>query len=70
MTKVTFANTNKPNVEMSAVINLPEGFEEGAKYPTIVVSHPGGGVKEQTAGTYAAERAKQDFVTIAYDASY
>ena len=42
MTKITFANTNNPNVEMSAILNLPEGFDEGAKYPAIVVSHPGG----------------------------
>ncbi|MCB1377298.1 MAG: alpha/beta hydrolase [Alphaproteobacteria bacterium] len=70
MTKISFTNTNNPGVEMSAVINLPEGFEEGTRYPAIVVSHPGGGVKEQTAGTYAAELAKRGFVTIAYDASY
>ncbi|MCE4060358.1 alpha/beta hydrolase [Pandoraea sputorum] len=55
---------------MAAVINFPEGFDASGKYPAIVVSHPGGGVKEQTAGLYAAKLAGRDFITIAFDRSY
>ena len=70
MGKISFVNSNNPAITMSAVINFPEGFDGTRVYPAIVVSHPGGGVKEQTAGTYARKLAGQGFVTIAYDASY
>ena len=70
MGKISFVNANNRTITMSAVINFPEGFDEKKRYPAIVVSHPGGGVKEQTAGTYARKLAEQGFVTVAYDASY
>lgn len=51
--KVSFTNSNNPTISLSAVIYFPPKFDETRQYPAIVVSHPGGGVKEQTAGTYA-----------------
>ncbi|KAJ5378367.1 X-Pro dipeptidyl-peptidase (S15 family) protein [Penicillium cosmopolitanum] len=36
----------------------------------LVIVHPGGGVKEQTAQLYAQKLANAGFTTIAYDASY
>ncbi|MGF6211226.1 alpha/beta hydrolase [Comamonas sp. 4034] len=69
--KVTFKNLNGQGVMMAAVIHFPTGFDEALKYPAVVVSHPGGGVKEQTAGLYARKLAESgSFITIAYDASY
>lgn len=70
MGKISFANSNNKTITMSAVISFPEGFDDKTRYPAIVVSHPGGGVKEQTAGTYAKKFAQNGFITIAYDASY
>lgn len=68
--KINFKNSNNANITIAAIINFPEGFSNSQKYPAIIVSHPGGGVKEQTAGLYAQKLAKKGFVTIAYDASY
>jgi uncharacterized protein len=60
------------NTGTAIVANLfkPAGFQASRKYAAIVVTHPFGGVKEQTAGLYALHLAEQGFLTLAYDASY
>lgn len=40
------------------------------KYPTLVVAHPNGGVKEQVAGLYAQQLAEKGYITITADAAY
>jgi uncharacterized protein len=57
-------------ITLAGNIYYPKGFNEGQKYPTIVVVHPGGGVKEQTAGLYAQKLAEEGFVTLAFDAAH
>lgn len=70
MRNVTFKNLNGQGVTTAATLYFPEGFDESSQYPAVVVSHPGGGVKEQTAGLYAKKLAEAGLVTIAFDRSY
>ena len=56
--------------ELAGDLYLPIDFTAAKRYPAIVVSHPGGGVKEQTAGTYAKRLAEAGYVTLAFDAAY
>lgn len=56
--------------DIAAYLFKPARFDTTRKYPCIVVIHPFGGVKEQTAGLYAALLAEQGFVTVAFDKSY
>lgn len=57
-------------IDMAGHLYLPKGFRERSKYPAVVSVHPGGGVKEQTAGLYARLLAEQGFVALAFDASH
>lgn len=70
MNTVKFQNSNSQDITMAANIHYPSNFDETQKYAAIVVTHPGGGVKEQTAGLYASKLAEQGFIAIAFDASY
>lgn len=57
-------------ITMSANLYKPDDFQEVLKYPAIIVIHPAGGVKEQTADYYAHALAKNGFLTLTFDASY
>lgn len=65
--KVTFKNGN---LKMVGNLYLPASMDDAKKYPAIVSTHPGGGVKEQTSGLYAQKLAEQGFVALAFDASH
>jgi fermentation-respiration switch protein FrsA (DUF1100 family) len=67
--RVAYAARNMGTMIVANVFK-PAGFDRSKKYAAIVVTHPFGGVKEQTAGLYAQHLAEQGFITLAYDASY
>ncbi|MCF3136726.1 alpha/beta hydrolase [Streptomyces olivochromogenes] len=67
MEAITFPNGP---IIMAGHLHLPPDFDPGHGHAAIVTVHPGGGVKEQTAGLYAGKLAEQGFVTLAYDASH
>jgi len=66
-TKATFPNQF---TSMAGNLFAPPNMEKTKKYPALVVVHPFGGVKEQTAGTYARKMAEKRYITLAFDASH
>jgi hypothetical protein len=66
-TKVTFPNQF---TSIAGTLFVPPNPEKTKKYPALVVVHPFGGVKEQTAGIYAGKMAEKGYVTLAFDASH
>ncbi|MBB3014126.1 fermentation-respiration switch protein FrsA (DUF1100 family) [Cupriavidus alkaliphilus] len=57
-------------LDIVANVYTPANYDAQKKYPTIVVAHPNGGVKEQVAGLYAQHLAELGYITIAMDAAY
>src|SRR5438874_1086493 len=51
--RVTYPARNM-STEIAAYIFKPAGFDSSKTYPSIVVTHPFGGVMEQTSGLYSA----------------
>ncbi|MBA0048891.1 alpha/beta hydrolase [Mycobacteroides sp. LB1] len=56
-------------LQLAGNLYYPDNTDE-AGLPAIVVGHPFGGVKEQTAGLYAQKLAEEGFVALTFDASY
>lgn len=68
MEKVVFLNQYKMNV--AGNLFLPRDMKEGEKYPAIIVGHPMGAVKEQSANLYATKMAERGFVTLSVDLTF
>jgi fermentation-respiration switch protein FrsA (DUF1100 family) len=58
------------DIDIVANVYTPPNYNPSGKYPTVVVAHPNGGVKEQVAGLYAQRLAEKGYITIAADAAY
>lgn len=57
-------------IDVVGNVYTPAGYTPQGNYAAIVVAHPNGGSKDQTAGLYAQRLAEAGFVTLAFDARY
>jgi uncharacterized protein len=57
-------------IDIAANVYTPANYDTSKKYPAVVVAHPNGGIKEQTAGLYAQHLAESGYITIVADAAY
>jgi fermentation-respiration switch protein FrsA (DUF1100 family) len=66
--KISFKN----RYDMKVVGNLfiPNDLNRGTTHPALVVGHPMGAVKEQSANLYATKMAEQGYVTLSFDLSF
>lgn len=65
---VTFKNQYK--MDIAGNLFLPNNLDRNAKHPAIIVGHPMGAVKEQSADLYATKMAEQGFVTLSVDLAF
>ena len=66
--KVTFKNQYQ--MKVTGNLFLPKELDQSIKNPAIIVGHPMGAVKEQSANLYATKMAEQGFVTLSLDLSF
>lgn len=68
MYKVGFQNQFKMNV--AGHLFIPKSLDTTSKHAAIIVGHPMGAVKEQSADVYASNMAERGFITLAIDLSF
>lgn len=66
--EVSFDNQYK--MKVAGNLFTPKNMKDGEKYPAIIVGHPMGAVKEQSANLYATKMAERGFVTLSIDLSF
>jgi len=68
MYKVTFKN--QYNMNVAGHLFMPENLDLNKIHAAIIVGHPMGAVKEQSADVYASNMANRGFITLAIDLSF
>ncbi len=58
------------DISIAANVYTPPNYNPAKRYPSVVIAHPNGGVKEQVAGLYAQRLAAEGYITITADAAY
>ncbi|MFJ9560495.1 alpha/beta hydrolase [Streptomyces fuscichromogenes] len=64
-TSVTFPSSG---LSLAGILFTPDGHVDG-RLPAVVISHPGGGVKEQSPSVYAERLAREGFAALVFDAA-
>lgn len=57
-------------IDIAANVYTPANYDASKSYPTIIVAHPNGGIKEQVSGLYAQKLSEQGYIAIVADAAY
>jgi alkylhydroperoxidase/carboxymuconolactone decarboxylase family protein YurZ len=58
------------DISIAANVYTPPNYNPEKRYPSVVIAHPNGGVKEQVAGLYAQRLAAEGYITITADAAF
>ncbi|MFL4910154.1 alpha/beta hydrolase [Streptomyces sp. MMS24-I2-30] len=64
--RVTFPSNN---LALAGILFTPDDHT-GGRLPAVVISHPGGGVKEQSPSGYAERLARAGFAALVFDAAH
>ncbi|MGX1255413.1 fermentation-respiration switch protein FrsA (DUF1100 family) [Streptomyces ambofaciens] len=65
-TNITFPSND---LALAGVLFTPDDHV-ATRLPAVVISHPGGGVKEQSPSVYAERLAREGFAALVFDAAY
>ena len=58
---------NQYDMDVAGNLFVPKDLDRGSAHAAIIVGHPMGAVKEQSANLYATKMAEQGFVTLSID---